>query len=230
MKDIVVVGHQPQFMPYIGILNKISKADIFVIVDHVQFVRRSFHNRTYIKINDKALLLTIPVLNKSQYAASINKIAVNHETSWIKKHLKTISLAYSKAKYFDIYFDKIRELYLKKQAYLSEFTSKLLIFFLKEFELVNDIRFSSGMHLSGKKTDLLVELTLAVGGNTYLSGEGAKDYFDPEVFNKSGCKHLFNRYVHPVYPQLGSNFLEGMGCIDLLFNCGKDGRKYIVDA
>ena len=229
MNDIVIVGHQPQLMPYIGILNKISKADIFIIVDHVQYVRRYFYNRTYIKLNDKKQLLTVPVLSKGEYYSPINMIKINNEEMWIRKHLKTIQIAYAKAKYFSSYYDKIEKIYLKRHEYLSEFTSELLIFFLKEFELVNDIRFSSSMGLSCKKTELLVELVNAVGGNKYISGEGAREYFDEELFNKSGYKHLFNKFYHPVYPQLGKSFIEGMGCIDLLFNRGKDGRRYIVN-
>ncbi len=229
MNDIVVVGHQPQLMPYIGILNKISKADIFIIVDHVQYVRRYFYNRTYIKLNDRKQLLTVPVLSKGEYYSPINMIKINNKEMWIRKHLKTIQIAYAKAKYFSSYYDKVEEIYLKRHEYLSEFTSELLIFFLKEFELVNDIRFSSNMQLSCNKTELLIELINAVGGNIYISGEGAREYFDEELFNKSGYKHLFNKFYHPVYPQLGKSVIEGMGCIDLLFNCGKDGRRYIVN-
>lgn len=229
MTEVVVVGHQPQFMPYIGILNKISKADIYIIVDHVQFVKKYFYNRTYIKVNDTAQLLTVPVLTKGDSFAPINKVKVNHTEFWINKHLKSIRLAYQKAKYFEPYFRKIEEIYSKRHEYLADFTSEMLIFFLCEFELVEDIRFSSGMQLRGKKTDLLVELTRAVNGTTYLSGKGAKDYFDEELFNRSEYKHVFNEFKHPVYPQLGRTFLEGIGCVDLLFNCGKDGRKYIVN-
>ncbi len=225
----VVAGHQPQYMPYIGILNKISKADVYIIVDHVQFVRKSFHNRTYIKANDTAQLLTIPVLTKGESFAPINQVKINHTDFWIKKHLKSLRLAYQKAKYFTAYFDQIEEIFLRRHDYLADFTSQLLIFLIREFELVDDIRFSSSMRLTGTKTELLVELTRAVGGTTYLSGSGAKDYFDAEVFRESGFGHVFNEFRHPTYPQIGRAFLKDMACVDLLFNCGKDGRKYIVN-
>jgi len=226
--SVIVVGHQPQFMPYLGILNKISRADIFVIVDHVQYVKKYFYNRTYIKVNDDRQLLTIPVLTKGQYCDPINKIKISYAVPWIKKHLKTISLAYRKARYFNDYFNKIEAIYQKQHICLSDFTSELLIWFLRQFDLVEDIRFSSDMQLQGAKTSLLVELTRAVGGDTYISGEGARDYFDDELFARSGYKHIFNQFSHPVYPQLGKTFMEGMACLDLLFNCGPDGRKYIV--
>jgi len=224
-----VVGHQPQFMPYIGVLNKISKADVYVIVDHVQFVKKYFHNRTYIKVHDAAQLLTVPVLIKDESFAPINQIKINHVDVWKRKHLKSMRLAYQHSRSFDRYFGKIEDIYSKRHEYLCDFTSELLIFFLREFELVEDVRISSQLQVTGKKTDLLVELTRAVNGTTYLSGEGASDYFDEAAFSASGYRHAFNRFQHPVYPQLGHTFLKGMGCVDLLFNCGRDGRKYIVN-
>ena len=41
MKDKVVVIHQPDFIPYLGFFDRLLKADIFVILDNVQYVRDS---------------------------------------------------------------------------------------------------------------------------------------------------------------------------------------------
>jgi hypothetical protein len=224
----VVVGHQPQYMPYIGILNKISKANIFIVVNHVQFERKSFQNRTYIKVNDQPILLSVPIYKKGNYDTVINKIEICYNSDWYKKHLRTIFLGYSKTRYFHKYNKILEGIFEKKHKMLADLTTELLVFFLKEFEIVEDIRYSSDLNIAGKKTDLLVSLTQAVNGDAYLSGNGAKSYFDENIFNKSGYIHMFNSFIHPKYPQLGKNFLEGMACIDLLFNCGKDGRKYIV--
>lgn len=229
MNEIVVVGHQPQYMPYLGILHKISRADIFIIVDHVQFVRRYFYNRTLIKMGGKALRLTIPVLNKGHYQAPICEIMINHDTPWIDKHLTSIRMAYAKAPFFKEYFGTIEAMFQKRHDRLSEFTSELLIFFLNEFGIAKDIRFSSQLKAAGHQTELLVELTRAVGGTKYLSGQGAKDYFDQEVFARSGLRHEFVNFSHPRYPQLNGGFLEGMGCIDLLMNAGREGREFIVN-
>ncbi len=228
MNDIVVVGHQPQYMPYLGILHKISRADVFIIVDHVQYRRRYFHNRTYIKVNDLAQLLTIPVLTKGKYHAPISEIQINYSSDWVRKHLKTIRMGYSKAPFFSFYFEKIEAIFTKRYPLLSEFTSRLLEFFLKEFRLVSDIRYSSAMDIDGKKTDLLIHLLEGVKGTHYLSGGGARDYVEEQLLEREGFKHSFVEFSHPRYPQQGKQFLEGMGCIDLLFNCGKDGRKYIL--
>jgi hypothetical protein len=229
MAELVVVGHQPQYLPYLGILHKISQADIFIIVDHVQYVRKSFHNRTYIKVAGQQQLLSIPVLSKGKYEAAIAEMQINNNQGWQRKHLKSLRLAYARAPFFEQFYADIEGIYDKNHEYLAAFTSELLIYFIRTFGLVDDIRVSSQLGIEGKKTDLLVELTRAVEGDVYLSGAGAKDYFDEQVFRRSGFEHRFSNFVHPQYPQLGKGFLEGMGCVDLLFNCGADGRKYIVN-
>lgn len=229
MADKIVVGHQPQYMPYLGVLNKISKADVFIIVDHVQYVRKYFYNRTLIKINNEAQLLTIPVYTKGMYEAPISNIKISYDMDWIRKHLKSIKLGYSASPHFNDYYPTVEHILQKRHVYLAELTSELLLFFINEFNLVKDVRFSSAMNISGHKTELLIDLTKAVGGNIYISGDGARDYFDEECFRRSGLKHIFTNFKHPSYPQQGHQMLEGMGCIDLLFNCGKEGRKYIVN-
>lgn len=229
MRDnIVVVGHQPQYLPYLGILNKISKADIFIMVDHVQFVKKYFHNRSYIKVNELPVLLTIPVLTKGKFKAPISEIEINYDINWVRKHLRSMQLGYSKAKYFNSYYGDIEGIYLNKYNKLSDLTSALLTYFIREFELVEDIRYSSTMNITGSKTEMLIQLAHAVDGATYLSGKGARDYVDEDLLSGSDVKHEFCDFTHPQYPQLGSGFLEGMGCVDLLFNCGKDGRKCVL--
>ncbi|MDJ0875044.1 MAG: WbqC family protein, partial [Desulfobacterales bacterium] len=46
-----VVIHQPDFMPYPGFFHRLLNADMFVVLDHVQFLRnsKSWHHRDLIK-------------------------------------------------------------------------------------------------------------------------------------------------------------------------------------
>ena len=52
----IIVGHQPQYFPYIGIFSKILKSDKFLFVDSTKFVSKVWHNRTIIKDKKKNLL------------------------------------------------------------------------------------------------------------------------------------------------------------------------------
>ena len=57
---MIVAIHQPHFLPWLGYLHRMSRADLFVLLDHVQFERRNYQNRTRIRIEDEARWLTVP--------------------------------------------------------------------------------------------------------------------------------------------------------------------------
>ena len=60
MKTVVV--SQPMFLPWIGIFEQVSIADLFVHYDDVQFPQgRSFSSRVQVKAEQGCRWLTVPV-------------------------------------------------------------------------------------------------------------------------------------------------------------------------
>ena len=47
--SVVVVAHQPQFLPYLGLYNKILQSNKFIFLDDVKFKNSSWHARTIVK-------------------------------------------------------------------------------------------------------------------------------------------------------------------------------------
>mgnify|MGYP002395372076 CR=1 FL=1 len=76
--------HQPLFIPWIGYFDKINKADIFVILDHVQYTKGSWINRNKIKMANNEILLTIPVI-KTALNTPINAIKIDFSKKWIRQ-------------------------------------------------------------------------------------------------------------------------------------------------
>ena len=46
---MIAAVHQPQYLPWLGYFDKIDKADIFVLLDTVQFKKNEWQNRNKIK-------------------------------------------------------------------------------------------------------------------------------------------------------------------------------------
>ena len=60
-----VAVHQPNYFPWIGYFHKLAAADIFVLLDNVEFQRgnaSSVTNRTTIKVSQGIQKMTVPVL------------------------------------------------------------------------------------------------------------------------------------------------------------------------
>ncbi len=224
---MIVVGHQPQYFPYIGFFNKISKGDIFVFADNIQFNSKSWQQRTLIKRDNNPLLLTIPVRKKGHYIQDINKVEIIDD-GWRRKHWASIKLAYQKSPYFDLYRDELEEFYNFKWTLLSDFNIQTTLYFIEKLDIkFKKILKGSELNIEGNKTDLLIDICKKTNCDTYISGEGAKNYFEPLKFEEAGLKHIFIENKNIPYKQLGDTFLGGMAIIDLLSMYGPEAAKLI---
>lgn len=224
---MIAVGHQPQYYPYIGFFNKISKGDIFIFADNIQFNSKSWQQRTLIKRDNKPLLLTIPVKKKGNYIQNINEVEIIDD-GWRRKHWASIKLAYQKAPYFDLYRKELEEFYNFKWNFLSDFNIQTTLYCIEKLDIkFKQILKGSDINIGGNKTDLLIDICRKTNCDTYISGEGARSYFDPLKFEKAGLKHIFSENKAIEYNQLGNTFLSDMAIIDILFMYGNEASKLI---
>lgn len=57
---------QPYLFPYLGYFKLINAVDKFVFLDNVQFVKRGWMNRNYLRSNDRLILFTLPKAKSSR--------------------------------------------------------------------------------------------------------------------------------------------------------------------
>lgn len=235
---MILVGHQPEYLPYLGFFYKVGKADKFVFVDHVQFQKEGFQNRNKIRSGpreDGWIWLTIPVVTKGKASQRINEVRIDNSKNWAKKHWKSIYFSYKDAPFFDKYKDFFEQIYSKKWEKLADFNETIIRYLFKELDINVPIYRSSDYEFKGQKTDLLIELCDKLGADTLLTGPGAKkpgekSYVEEKKFEKNNLKHIFSDFKHPVYNQQFEPFVPYMSAIDLLFNCGKESIKIIKKA
>ncbi len=227
LKERVIVGHQPQYFPYIGIFNKILKSDVFLFVDSTKFVSKVWHNRTIIKDKkDKVFYLTIPVSFKNGQIIKDVKIIKNN---WKIKHLKSISNIYGSSKYFGDLFPLIEEVINQKSDYLIDYTINSMEIILSKISYdKSNIYFQSKENIAGSKNDLIVNIVKHFKSNRYLSGEGAKNYVKENYLKYKNIDHSFNKFKHPIYTQNGNKFIENLSIIDCIFNIGFNDLKKII--
>lgn len=215
-----VTIHQPDHLGYLGFYHKAMNADKYVVLDSVQFSKREFVNRNRIRGADGALWLSVPVLTKGRFYQHIQEVEINPTDRWQKRHWGRILHSYRKAPYFDTYAPVFQPIYAASWKKLMDLNLHIIrtVFDLLGLEI--DMCLASELSVTGKATELLIGITQAVGGSTYLSGPGGKWYMDESLFKKSGIRLEYNQFTHPVYQQVYEPFLPSMAVIDLLFNCG----------
>lgn len=220
-----VAIHQPQFLPWLGYLDKIKQADCFVILDNVQFKKNEWQNRNLIRTCKGAQWLTVPILHS--FGQKIGDVHINNRDHWKRKHLGTFKTHYEGTQFFSQYFLELQELYSGEWQKLSDFNLVILQWLLNHFGIDTPIRLASDMDLRQQPTERLVDICRTVGASTYLAGQGAQAYMDQSKFEMSGLKLEFQEFQPQVYPQRYGVFLPCMSAIDLLFNCGPCSHQYL---
>lgn len=217
----VVCIHQPDFLPYLGFFHRLLATDVFVYLDDAQFLRRGsgWHNRDKIKTAAGERWLTVPV-RAGRLERRICDVALSEQPHWREKHLNLLREHYRGAPFFGACYPEIEALYRAEATMMVDFNVRLLRHFYRVFGLQVDARYASDLAVPGHSNERLINLIRAVGGTHYLSGTGARAYLDETMFAAAGITVVWQRFAHPVYPQLHGAFTPGLSCIDALFNCG----------
>jgi len=223
----VVTIYQPQYLPWLGLFDRIDRSDIFVILDTVAYSKNYFHNRNRIKTPNGWRWLTTPVLTKGKFGVNFKDLKVDFKQSWEKKHFKAICTYYGKAKFFDMYYDGFRKIYEVKYYNFMDVFKNTFFLIKKLLGFESNVIFASSLKVSGKKDRLLMNIIEAIGSDAYISGPDGRTYIDIKKWEENGIKIIFHDFAHPVYPQLYGSFIPQMSAIDLLFNCGPESLEVL---
>jgi hypothetical protein len=227
-----VAIHQPHFLPWLGYLHRMAQVDTFVVLDHVQFERRNYQNRTMIRMEDEARWLTVPVVQRSQKERIIDKEIDNRPDGakwWAPNHFATLRHAYRHAGFFGTYAAALKRLFETRRERLVDLNQAGLELLRDVFGIATPLVRSSELELSGARSDLILDVCRALGADTLLAGMGAsRDYLDVNAFERAGVRIEYHDFRHPEYPQCGAApFMRGLSAIDLLFNCGPASRDIL---
>ena len=231
---MIASAHQPHFLPWLGYFDKILRSEVFVVLDHVQFERQNFQNRTRIKARSGARWITVPVRQRSRDERIVDKEidpAPDGDMPWGEKMFRTLENAYSRTKHFRDHRAFFREALLRPWTRLVDLDDALLRHLLAALDIRTPIVTSSSLgRIEGARSEMIVDLCRAVGADTYLSGSGgARDYLDLDLFERAGVRVEWQAFAHPRYPQLAppAGFVPRMSAVDLLFNCGPESASIL---
>jgi hypothetical protein len=240
---MLVTGHQPNYLPYIGFFHKICLADIFVIVDIVQYVKRGpfgWINRNRIRTSNGWIWLTVPVKTKNKFYQSIMGTEIDNSTPWARKHIRSIERSYRQAPYFSKYANFFYQTYEKKWNLLSELNETIIRYLIEalglKIKVVKTSQLELNYHLPQPNntessdtaaTELIIEICQKLNSDSYLHGKHGQDYLDKNKLKQYNIKSYFQDFQHPVYKQVYEPFIPELSIIDFLFNYGDKSLEII---
>ncbi len=229
---MITTIHQPEHLPWLGLFNKISKAEKFVILDSVQYEKNYFQNRNRILGTNGVQWLSIPINNKGHMDGSIatTQIASDPKNAkWREKYLQTVKMSYGKYPYFGDVFPMLEKAINTETDLFCEINIAIIKSFCDALDIHPEYVRSSELNVDGLKSSLILDICKETKTDTYIAGPSGRDYLNMESFSENGIKVVFNDYHHPVYPQRKTEeFVSHLSALDLFMNVGFDEAKKVI--
>jgi hypothetical protein len=221
-------------MPWRGMFEQIRLCDTFIFYDDVQLPLgggkgRGFITRVQIKSQEGFRWLSLPVKRSHHGKQLIAEAAFAHQ-NWRQQHLESIRQCYSQAPFFERTYELvIRPIYQFQTDSVSEFCMNSTTLLAKELGLNRDWQVSSRVdrpyHYDA--SERVLELCRQFGAARYITGHGAMNYINYDLFERAGVSVEYIQYRLTPYPQLHGSFNPYVSVIDLLFNVGMDAAEYL---
>jgi hypothetical protein len=227
---------QPTYLPWLGYFALMDMVDVFVFLDDVQLLTRSFHVRNRIKRQDgEELMLSISIRSSlSRDERLIKDVEISEGANWEAKHLKSFEHNYKKAPHFAEAMAIFEPALRSHGTNLCDFNIGLIETVAERIGIGGKRCFRSS-EIADKRPDRrdrLIDLCGHAGADLYLSARGSADYLGegegPAQFGERGIDLLFQTYEHPAYPQINGPFRSHLCVLDLIANVGCEAAAGVI--
>jgi len=223
---LILAGHQPNYLPWLGFFEKIRNCDVFLIADNIQYEHQGFTNRNRIKNAQGAMWLTVPVEHMGR-PMCMNEVRIcNVPRGWAKRHWLSLKFNYCKAPFWEKYCGFFEQTYSQEWALLIDLNMHLIRGIMEMLNIEKPFVMASSMPpVSEKKSEGLLAKCKAFKADTLLSGVGARSYIVLKRFEEEGIKVVFQDFQYAKYPQLYGEFIPNLSVVDYLFCTGGNHKE-----
>ena len=227
MKTVVI--SQPMYFPWVGMHEQLRLADDYVDYADVAFSKGSFINRVQIKTAVGSQWLTLPLYGL-RLGQLIAEVKLDERQQWRSKHRKTLAQVYARAPFLDDLLALVDEVFASTPDNLAEVSLASTLAVHRYFDFDHPLRIHSSiaMDISGSKSQRVLDIVRALNGNRYVTGHGALNYLDHELFERADIAVEYMQYEKREYPQEHPPFTPYVSTLDLIANMGRAGRACII--
>jgi hypothetical protein len=227
---LIVTIHQPDFMPWLGFFNKIAKADLWIVLDHVENNPRDaafWCRRVRVLANGLPAWISVPLRKPDTpgvVGVPINQMRIERSlVRNMKKCRDTVSQAYAKSPHYCEISTLVDEYFARADDSLLTCNMTFIEGVMQSLGIKTTIVYSSDLAPHGASNELLVDLLRKVGARRYLCGNGADGYQVDSFFTSKGLEVARNHFTHPTYQQGNlRTFVAGLSVIDTIAWAGVD--------
>lgn len=208
--------HQPEHLPWLGFFDKISKVDVFVLLDDVQFRKNYYQNRNCITLRQEdSQWLTVP-LNKFKSSTLIKDIEISSDDKWKNKYLVKVYEEYRNTKNFVTIYGELKDILFKESNSLCILNQDIIRWMCFRMSIKTKLLLSSEIEKTKEEEDINLKICKSLQAEEYLSGPYGKDYLPISSFKENSIKLGFHSYL----PQQKMQTSDGtnLSCLHYLFH------------
>lgn len=235
---------QSYFFPYLGYFQLIAAADVFILYDHVAYIRHGWVNRNrLLRVNSAPFFFVVPI-SKHPQQTPIRQIYIENTRAWRKHLCKLIESNYRRATFFEQVYPLVKQALNGREERLSdlnEATLRLVCNFLEittplirehpAFEQIETELQATSPEANApleRKTLRILKICHQFHANEYLNAIGGQTLYHRQNFAPNGIALKFIQTRPYQYSQRAQQFFPHLSILDVLMNCGKQGTQHLL--
>ena len=226
---MIISTNQPYFAPYPGFFYKAQISDYFVILDDVQFPRKTtWITRNRFKNDQGTLWMTIPVRKKGLGMQKISDVRICHTGNWRKKHLRSIQSAYANAPFLLDHVGVMERVLSRRYDRILDLNLEIINYILHYLKIETRMVLMSELAVSGKGASLIIDICKSLGATQFSVQSSALAYYDTVQFEAEGIELVSFKKPEYIYPQMWGDFIANLSVLDMMFTCGAKARDIVL--
>ena len=218
-----IATSQPTYLPWPGYFGLMQMCKKFIILDDIQFSRRSWQQRNIIKTANGSSYLSLSIKNKGLRNQKINETLLSYPEKDFKKHKTAIIQNYRNTDFFEKYKGPILNKFNQTSINLFEINFSFILTIKELLQIDTELILSSSLNKRGTKEDLIYSLLDNFNINKCIINPGSQNYMKKN--NSKYEIYRFNYNCSNRYKQAYDGFDPYVSIIDMLFNIGSKNAK-----
>jgi hypothetical protein len=216
--------HQPNFFPRLKVLQKIASADIWCVLDSVQYCAREWQNRTRIVAthgDNQAFWFSVPVRRPHGRNTLISDVSIVNPSLTAPLAERTLFHAFKQSPYWSTIKDLLSNLRpLLAADSLARLCVDTTCLLLRIAGRQPTLIFASSLPVKGKASTLMAAICRYLNATTYLADSGGRNYLQPAHFRE--MEVLWQNWCEPPEKLPGISSWRNISSVNYLARLGPE--------
>ena len=198
---MILATNKPNFIPAISFWSKLKRADLFVLMDELQFHSSDLSNNHALIRSDKWLVVPC---TKEQKFRKIIDVKIDYSIQWQKEIWHLVKQTYRDAPYWDSYEHIFRPVFRTYYSNLIDINDELITLIADLLDITTPI-YSQSQDLPllfGGDTEKLVFICNFFGADNYIFDSYEKRNCREMLFKQNGIKLIYSNHEKMQYSVL----------------------------